>query len=341
MKYCVTGGSGFIGSYFCKKLKDNGHEVNILDLVKPTSRSPHDIWVQGDVRDFKAVNLALENCDRIIHLAAAHHDFGIEDETYFTVNKDGTRVVTECADKNHIKEIGFFSTIALYGNRPFAPSEDTQPQPNSPYGESKLEAEKVLSAWGNNGLKKRVVCFRPALVFGPWNFANMFNLIRQIDSGKFFIVGKGENIKNLSCVHNIVEAMLWAFDQEDEPFSLYNFIEEPDTTSRQISSMIYKFLGKKIPSWSVPLWLAKLGALPFDCVIKATGKNLPVSSSRIEKLFVAPTWINGDKFRAKGWKSSVSVESCLEDMVKWYLETGSKVEVNWNQPPKKVQLLIN
>ena len=85
-KILVTGGSGFIGAYFCQLLTDQGMEVVILDLVDPGPEAPHAHFIKGDIRDDKAVRMAMEGCEEIIHMAAAHHDFGIDESTFYDVN---------------------------------------------------------------------------------------------------------------------------------------------------------------------------------------------------------------------------------------------------------------
>ena len=50
-KVVVTGGSGFIGAYFCRELMNRGDEVVILDLIEPGDESPHHTYVFGDIRD--------------------------------------------------------------------------------------------------------------------------------------------------------------------------------------------------------------------------------------------------------------------------------------------------
>ena len=146
-KIVITGGSGFIGAYFCRLLKKRGDEVVILDLVEPSEISPCDRFVHGDIRDASAVRDAFEGCDSIIHLAAAHHDFGIEEETYYTVNEGGLKVMTCVMDELGIKDIVFYSTVAVYGGAPPPLTEETRPEPESFYGKSKLAGEKVLEQW--------------------------------------------------------------------------------------------------------------------------------------------------------------------------------------------------
>ena len=66
--------------------------------------------------------------------------------------------------------------------------------------------EKELKSWAEDQLGRRCIVVRPTVTFGADNFANMFTLIRQIDSGKFIFVGDGGNLKSLSFVNNIVDA---------------------------------------------------------------------------------------------------------------------------------------
>jgi GlcNAc-P-P-Und epimerase len=170
VKYLVTGGSGFIGSYFCDLLRGRGDEVVILDLIDPPASTPHDRFVRGDVRDIAACRAAVAGADRVVHLAAAHHDFGITDETYYSVNRDGTQVLVDAMDEAGVAEICFYSTVALYGDAPPPHHEETPPQPNSPYGGSKLAGEKVLRSWTERGGSRRSLVIRPTVTFGPRNF---------------------------------------------------------------------------------------------------------------------------------------------------------------------------
>ena len=59
MRICITGGSGFIGAYFCRAHRERGDEVVILDLIDPSSGLPHDEFIKGDIRDPEVVRRAL------------------------------------------------------------------------------------------------------------------------------------------------------------------------------------------------------------------------------------------------------------------------------------------
>jgi len=337
LKYCVTGGSGFIGTHICRSLKEQGQEVVVLDLIDPPADHQHDRFVKGDVRDPEACRAALEGSDRVIHLAAAHHDFGIDEPTFYAVNEEGTRVLTEAMDEFGVRTICFYSTVAVYGDAPPPLEETTEPSPQTPYGASKLAGEKVLQAWTERGDERRCLVIRPTVTFGVENFANMYSLIRQVSSGKFVFFGPAANVKSLSYVENIIEATLYMFDRTDRPaFEIFNYVEKPDMTSREIAETVYTSLGKTPPRWSIPMWSARILALPFDVVIALTGKNIPISSARIKKLFVDKTQFESDRIRQAGFQPSVPLAEGIRRMVEWYQKKGRNESAEWHQPPPDV-----
>ena len=347
MKALLTGGSGFIGAYFHRDLAAAGHDRVTLDLIDPSGQAAQTPFVRGDVRDPDACRRALEDhgpIDVVVHLAAAHHDFGIERETYFSVNEHGTRTLTEAMDAAGVRNIVFYSTVAVYGSAPAPITEETPPAPESPYGESKLAGEKVLEEWVAKGDGRRALVIRPTVTFGPNNFANMYSLIRQIYSGKYLQFGEANNYKSLSYVENIVAATIElmqrpiAFEGEPagseiRPFEVFNYIDKPDLTSGGIAKAILESLGRKPKPLTIPYALGYAMGLPFDVVIKLTGKNLPISTARIHKLFQAQTKFESDKVFATGFVPPVSLREGIERMAKWYVERGQDEQAVWHLPP--------
>ena len=336
-KVVVTGGSGFIGAYFCRELMNRGDEVVILDLIEPGDESPHHTYVFGDIRDEAAVRKAFVGCDEVIHLAAAHHDFGIDEATFFDVNEEGLRVITKVMDEFGMTSISFYSTVAVYGSAPPPLTEETTPQPESPYGKSKLAGEAVLQDWVKSGGDRRALVIRPTVTFGANNFANMYSLLRQVSGGKFFFAKGSSNIKSLSYIENIVAATMYLLDTKKyDAFDVFNYIDKPDLTSIEIAETCYQSLNKPLPKFRLPLWLLLLGAKPFDVIIALTKKNLPVSSARVKKLFVDQTKFEADKILAAGYEPEVSLKEAIQRTADWYVERGQHESATWHQPPKEV-----
>jgi nucleoside-diphosphate-sugar epimerase len=315
-KILLTGGSGFIGSYFHRILP----QENIInfDLVKP----PFDTkakFVIGDIRKKKDVEAVVEEfkIDLIISLAAKHHDFGIEQDEYYDTNRDGTRVICEVAAKKGIDKIIYYSSVAVYGLQSVYSTEESIPKPDHPYGGSKLAGEKVLQEWCAEKAERQVIVIRPTVVYGPGNLANMFSLIKQIDRGFYFNIGKADNIKSIAYVENLVEATLFLLTHYNlKGLSVFNYADGPQLTTKEITTKIAEVLNRKI-RFTLPLSVAVALGKPFDFVIKVTGKNLPISSARIKKLATA-TQHSAPKIKELGFVPTFTTLMGLEKMVRWY-----------------------
>jgi GlcNAc-P-P-Und epimerase len=298
----VTGGSGFLGRYFHRALLDAGHTITILDLVSPEWDAETARVIVGDVRDQGAVREALRGTQAILHLAAAHHDFGIAPDTYFSVNEQGARVLCAAAEEQDTRSICFFSTVAVYGSTPEPRHEDSDTRPVSPYGQSKLAAELVFRGWAEGREGRRCLVIRPTVVFGPRNFANMYSLVRQVDSGFFFRVAGGRNVKSLSYVENVVAAALYLWKRPvAAPFEIYNYVDKPDLETRSLLAGIYQ-------------------------------SHLTISSARIRKM-CAQTRFEADKVREAGFEPAVPLSEGIARTVSWYMREGRNRPGDAHLPP--------
>jgi len=172
MKSLVTGGAGFIGSNLVRLLISKNVEVVVLDNLS-TGRIDNlsglnTEFVEGDIRDKDLVIKASKGADVIFHLAASvGRQKSIENpQEDSTTNVIGTLNIIDAAKVNTIPKIVFSSSAAIYGEL-ITPTigEDHPQMPDSPYGVSKLAAEKHLLV-ASQLYKLIVVCLRYFNVYG-------------------------------------------------------------------------------------------------------------------------------------------------------------------------------
>ena len=320
MKILVAGSSGFIGSHLTPKLVERGHQVIGFDLHEPTGDYGISGFVQGDIRRKDDLVAALEGVDAAVNLAAIHFDYGHEDHEYWETNEAGTQAFLDAMEESGVQRFLFTSSIAVYGDRADEASETTEPTPTSVYGASKLGGEHVIEKWVDGATDRSVVIIRPCVVFGERNVTNMNNLIRQIDSGFFVMFGKGENVKATAYVENLAAAICMQVESMEPGLLVFNYADKPDLQVKEIVSVIRTALGKSSTAPTFPLWLGLLAAKPFDFITKITGKNLPVSSARVQKLTI-PTQVAAQKIRDAGYQQPVATEEGLRRMVKYFSQS--------------------
>jgi len=321
MKILVTGATGFIGRLAVAALRSQGHALVLLDRIPPAT--PDADFHLGDVRDVDLVAELVRGCDAVLHLAAAHHDFGIAPETYHDVNVTATEQLVAAMSAAGVRNVAFFSSAAVYGATGGVRTEATPPAPVTPYGTTKLQAERVLAEWAAMNPAHSALVIRPTVVFGPGNFANMYTLIRQIERGRFAFVGSGTNRKSLAYVGNLVDALLARWPEPVRPgVQTINYADLPDLGSREIAEAVYRALDVPRPKWSIPMPLAKLAALPFDLLTTVTGRDVGLSSARLAKFAEAETRLASDVLAAEGYTPRVPLSDAIAEMVSWYVREG-------------------
>lgn len=323
MKILVIGNEGFIGGHMISRLKGEGHDIVGLDIVANNSDENGYFSYRGDILIEEDVMKVAEGCDMVIDLAAKHHDFGISREDFFLINEQGTRNWLSCLSKLGIKKIVYYSTVAVYGERDEESHEGMDLDPSNDYGESKKAGEDLIRQWAQEDGSREALIVRPVVVFGPHNYANMFRLIDNIHLNRFVMVGKGDNIKAVAYVENLVEATLLMMKRLKPGVETINYSDQPYKTSLEIANIIRKEMGKGPLRLKFPLGLAMCLAYPFDILAKAIKFNLPITANRIKK-FNSPTVHGSKKVRDLGFEQKVTTEEGLRKMVQWYLNDGRK-----------------
>lgn len=282
MKILITGGSGFVGTRLVHRLKQKGHEYAIVD--KKNSHYFSENTLVQDICDLKGLQTNCSGADTIVHLAAEHRDDVRPKSLYDDVNVHGTHNVCMLAEAKGINRIIFTSSVAVYGFAELNTDESGRISPFNDYGRTKYEAEEVLRKWLNKDpLNRSLVIVRPTVIFGEQNRGNVYNLLNQISSGKFVMIGNGLNHKSMAYVDNVAAFIEYTLDFGVGEH-LYNYIDKPDVNMNQLVSTVYGMLGKSTKiRMRVPYKIGYLGGLVFDVLARVIGKPLPISSIRVKK----------------------------------------------------------
>jgi nucleoside-diphosphate-sugar epimerase len=279
----VIGGSGFIGTRLVRRLR-NKEQLSVQIIDKVPSNAHPDLVTLGDVRSVAQLRGSIANESVIVNLAAEHRDDVRPLSLYDEVNVGGAKNICTVAREKSVQTIIFTSTVAVYGFAPIGTDESGKIDPFNDYGRTKYEAELVFKAWQAEEPNERsLVIIRPTVVFGEQNRGNVYNLLRQIASGKFVMVGHGENRKSMAYVENVAAFIEYAVSFKPG-IHIYNFIDKPDFTMNSLVANVNRILSrsKKI-GLRLPFSVGYAIGKGFDLVAALTGKRFAISSIRVKK----------------------------------------------------------
>ena len=331
MNYIIFGGSGFIGTHLIKLLKSEcikeNDKIYNIDIVMPGEEGvvPGVVekiegveYIRADVR--KPFDLDIETTDRdiIFNLAAVHRTPGHADNEYFETNIKGAENVTAYADKQGINKILFTSSIAPYGAAEELKTEDTLPTPNTPYGISKLVAEKIHTAWQKENSKRELTIVRPGVVFGKGEHGNFTRLYKGQKKHYFFYPGRKDTIKACIYVKDLVRFMKYRLIDNSFPGThVFNCTYEPAYNIEQICNTMQRATRMKRHIMLVPSFLLMSAATVLGPI---GGKKLGLHPARVKKLMVS-TNICGKKLAESGFKFKYTFGQALRD---WYKDCDRK-----------------
>ncbi len=318
MTIAIIGGSGFLGTSLCRILKDNNKSFINHD-IKESLNFPNN-YEYFSVHD-KASNLS-DKFDTIINLAAVHRD-DEKKEDYKKVNVEGARNICNLASEKSINKIIFTSTVAIYGFSNDPIDEDFEPNPFNEYGRSKLQAEEIYKEWQREDpINRSLVIIRPTVIFGEKNRGNVFNLIKQIKSKFFVMIGDGNNIKSMSYVENVAQFLYQCLELK-EGLYIKNYVDKPDLRTKDIVKIVQKSLSiKGFKKFYLPVTLGLFAGILVDLLSRLTGKKFPISLIRIKK-FTSNTIINSNN-NFFDFKPPMNLETALKKTITYEFKSSNE-----------------
>ena len=239
MRIGITGGSGFIGTHIANVLKSK-YEVAIFDRLKPKIEDIE--FIEGNIID-DSIQKAFEDCDVVIHLAAAVGVKITEEDPILTLNTNilGTKNVLEACKSNNVKKIILASSSEVYGEPLKIPIEESDPAiPITSYGISKIAAEEYVKAYAVSfGLKYTILRFFN--VYGPGqskDFVIPEFVSNASKNNPILIHGSGSQIRSFCHISDISNGVSLSIEKGDNEIINIGNANEPITISELAKKII-------------------------------------------------------------------------------------------------------
>jgi len=304
-KILVTGGAGFLGINLIRYLLDRDYSsITSVDIAEFDFPEKDMIRVvQGDIRDSELVRSLVPGTNLLVHAAAALPLYSQHDIRSTEV--EGTRNLLQAALEHGVDRFVYISSTAVYGVPDRYPISENDPLIGvGPYGQAKIDAEKLCEEYRESGLCIPVI--RPKSFIGPERLGAFELLYSWAREGRGFpVVGSGTNRYQLLDVEDLCQAiLLCATLPEKQVDDTFNIGAREFTTLKQDFQAVLDVAGygKRIvpfPRWlAVPalrlLELLRLSPL-YQWIYETAGKDSAVSIDKAcRQLGFEPAYSNID-----------------------------------------------
>jgi len=261
----VTGASGFLGQALSRRLRAEGWLVSALSRHAPTGEG--EPWAKVHRYDGDDALWAGQDC--VVHLAARVHvmNEAVQDPLaeFRAANVNLTVNLARQAARAGVRRFIFISSVKVNGEEtapgcPFT-AADT-PQPQDPYGVSKMEAERALAAIAvQTGLE--VVVIRPPLVYGPGVKGNFASMARWVRNGYPLPLGAVHNQRSLVALDNLVDFIALCADRTRSPLAanqVFLISDGEDVSTPELLRKVAQAYGLPSRLWPVPIAWLRLAA---------------------------------------------------------------------------------
>jgi nucleoside-diphosphate-sugar epimerase len=324
MKILVTGATGFLGSRLLESLSGIDTYTHIIasGRTKRDSAVSHSKihYLLGDLTDMEYVRGIVQGVDCIVHAAALSSPWGTDD-AFEKANVISMKNLVSASLEENVKRLVFISTPSLYfklSDSTNIKESDQLPRPINSYARTKRMAEILLE---ESGIP--YVILRPRALIGRGDTVILPRLIHAHLQGKLAMIGRGENMVDLTPVSNVVDAIVLSLSASGPALNqTYNISNGDPVMLWDKIQMIFERLNlpgltKKVP---LPIAITVARMMEFKAKISSSKKEPTLTVYGVGTLAKTFT-LNIDKARdLLGYCPKLSVDDAVDEYIFWQKE---------------------
>ena len=335
----ITGATGFVGQALCRHLLSQkglvapeasdyreGQEraeaqensfsrgTNIQLLIREPAginRIPQQLGARvilGSLQDEASLVAACSGINQIIHLAGLAHVAKGSEQQAMDTTIQGAHNLIDAA-------IGAGVGRIVYLSSSLAEAAASSEGDVTAYGESKLQAERLLQSASSEG-KIEVVILRAVNVYGPGMKGNIASMISMIDRGRLPPLPRLNSKISLLSADDLAQALLLALDVRETKQQVYTLTDGKQYSIEDIQSAIYCTLDKPMASWRTPRMVLYAASLIAGAVSSITGGGGAISSRTYRNLTSNNLFSNERAIEDLGFAPSTDFFQQLPKIVK-------------------------
>lgn len=341
-KTLITGASGFIGSRLRDLLLESGCDVvSLRRSGSPTPEGARSVEVDySQIGELERI-VAAEKPDYVLHVAGVTKGRSYED--FRRGNVMPARNLLAAVRREHpmTRRFVLVSSLAAYGpSATLAPHrEDDPPRPIEYYGESKLEAERIVQEEAA-GVRWTIV--RPPGVYGPGD-VDYFNLFQSAVLGWNLHFGNRDHVMSMVYVDDCVRGIVEAAKHEETIRKGYFLTGDEKVTWEELQSEIVRAVGKQVRTVDLPRHLMTLAAIGGEIVTHIDGQPRLLNMQKARMAAQLAWTCSADAARRDfGFEAEVSLTEGVRRTHQWYVENDWYLSLDPKQlaSPRSLRRLI-
>jgi len=322
-RYLVTGADGFLGKHLLQLLCEHRIPTRAMlqeDLAQELPGDPERVF--ADLSDTESLRKATKGISHVVHLAARVHEMRESEskplQAFREVNVEGTRRLLEASKENGVDAFLLMSSVkAMREKASEVQDEQTPCGPTTPYGLSKLEAEKLVAEWGRE-TKTRCVTLRLPMVYGPGAKGNVLSLLRMAARGRRLPFAGIGNKRSMVYVGNVVDAIVRTMEHPHAE-GVFIVTDGRDYSTNALYEAMGRAAGMARPTYYCPVWGVRL----LGCVGSLAGsllrRPMPIDRAAASRL-TEDLCFSSEKLRRElNIAPRFGLEDGMQETVKWFL----------------------